>query len=427
MRKKMLLGALILTAAIFIFAQCGVPLEKKSQGDAYKQLDLFADVFSYVKKDYVEQTENKDLIYGALKGMLASLDPHSQFLDPEEYAELKVDTEGRFGGLGIEITLKDGLITVITPLEDTPAWKAGIKTGDKIVKIDNEVTRGFSLSEGVKKMRGKPGTKVTITVLREKESKLLDFTLTRDIIKIRDIKEARILQDGIAYIRLSEFREDTADELGKALAKLEKDGMQALIFDLRNNPGGLLTAAVETTEKFLEKGKLIVFTQGRDGRDKTDFVSHKSGALSGMPMAVLINEGSASGSEIFAGALQDHKQAIILGTKSFGKGSVQTLVPLSDGSAIKLTTSSYFTPSGRSIHKEGITPDIVVEFQEPVVQEEGAKKEKDIAAEEVFEKLEERQGDLAPEDNAYKKDNQIIAAMDVLKGLLIYRNNRHEK
>ncbi|MDP1853848.1 MAG: S41 family peptidase [Candidatus Omnitrophota bacterium] len=423
MRKKVFAVFFILVFGLLCFSSYiqGVE-EKKDRDDVYNQLDIFADVFTYIKNDYAEEIQNKDLVYGALKGMLSSLDAHSQFLDPETYNELKVDTQGKFGGLGIEITLKDGLITVVTPIEDTPAWKAGIKSQDRIVKINNEVTRNFSLTDAVKKMRGKPGTEVTITVLREKESKLLDFTIKRDIIKIKDIKEARILEDGIAYIRLSEFREDTKSELAKTLENLKKEKMQALIIDLRNNPGGLLTVAVDVSEKFIEKNKIVVWTQGRDAKNKIEFKSKDNSPILDIPIVVLINEGSASGSEILAGCLQDYKRALLVGTKSFGKGSVQTLIPLSDGSAIKLTTSKYFTPSGRSIHNSGIVPDVTIE-QIDIPGAPGElekKKEEAVITDEVFEKIDSEPKGEPKKDETYKKDFQIVSAVSILKGILAY-------
>ena len=425
MRKKIFPALSIAVIAFLVFLNYNFSLaeKEKTKNDVYKQLDLFADVFSYVKRDYVEDAKNKDLIYGALKGMLGSLDAYSQFLDPDTYNELRVDTMGKFGGLGIEITIRDGLITVITPIEDTPAWKAGIKSQDRIVKIEDEVTRGLSLTDAVKKMRGKPGTKITITILRENEDKLLDFTITRAIIKIKDIKKARILEDGIAYIRLVEFREDSGKELLKVLTSLKKEGMRALIMDLRNNPGGLLTSAVDTAEKFIEKNKIIVSTQGRSKDSGIKFRSKSSKPILDLPMVVLINGGSASGSEIFAGAMQDHKRAIIMGTKSFGKASVQTLIPLIDGSAVKLTTAKYFTPNMRLIHGIGITPDITVKLN--TIPAEKDTKEPDIDAEKVFNKIEDKK--IESKDEDYKKDNQIIAAIDVLKGILIYKKVGNEK
>ncbi len=317
MRKRIILGVVavgIALAFVFSFAESEKSKEEqKGKDDLFRQVKLFADALAIVQNDYVDEVPNKDLIYGALRGLLSSLDAHSQFLDPDSFNELRVDTEGQFGGLGIEITIKDGLLTVVTPIEDTPAWKAGLQSNDRIVKIDNEITRDMSLSEAVKRLRGKPGESVTLVILRESERKVLDFKIVRDIIKVKDIKDARILDDGVAYIRLVEFREHTPEDLDAALAKLQKDGMTALILDLRNNPGGLLDVAVKVVARFIEKDKLVVYTQGRKGSKQNKIMSDCKDPLLEMPMAVLINEGSASGSEIVAGALQDYKRAIIIG------------------------------------------------------------------------------------------------------------------
>jgi carboxyl-terminal processing protease len=351
--------------------------------------------------------------------MLSALDPHSQFMDPDTYNELKVDTEGKFGGLGIEITVKDGLLTVITPIEDTPAWKAGIKANDRIVKINNELTRDITLTDAVKKMRGKAGEAVNLTILRESEKKILEFKIVRDIIKIKDIKEARILEDGIGYIRLVEFRENTPQDIDVVLEKLKKEGMNAFILDLRNNPGGLLDVAVKVAERFVEKGKLVVYTKGRKLSQNLEFISRYAQPILDLPMVVLVNEGSASGSEIVAGTLQDYKRAIVLGTKTFGKGSVQTVIPLGDGSALRLTTSKYFTPLGREIHGKGIMPDIVVEEGkvEPETQEE-LKTEK---PQDIFEEIEKKEKTVPQEGLKYKSDNQLSRAIDVLRAVKIYK------
>ena len=391
--------------------------EKKQKNDLFRQVELFSDALAIIQTDYVDEVKPKDLIYGALKGMLSSLDPHSQFMDPETYNELKVDTEGKFGGLGIEITIKDALLTVITPIEDTPAWKAGVKAGDRIVKINDELTRDMTLTDAVKRMRGKPGESVTIVVLRESEKKLLEFKIVRDIIKIQDIKGARILEDGIGYIRLVEFRENTAADFEAALDKLKKEGMDALILDLRNNPGGLLDVAVKIAEKFVEKGKLIVYTKARKPAQNLEFLSREGQPLIDMPMAILINEGSASGSEIVAACLQDYKRAIILGIKSFGKGSVQTIIPLNDGSALRLTTSKYFTPLGKEIHNKGVLPDIVVEEGKiEFLPKEGESIEKPQAVFEQFDKGDPKN----KKEQDYKSDNQLMRCVDVLKALKIY-------
>jgi len=408
-----------LVAALTTFAISGA--EHKVKDDLYRQVELFSYALTTIQSDYVDVPKSKDLIYGALKGMLASLDPHSQFMDPDAYKDLKIETEGQFGGLGIEIALKDGLITIITPLDGTPAWKIGIKAGDRIVKIDDKIARDFTLSDAVKLLRGKPGTVVNVTILREGEKKLLEFKITREIIKIQDIKEAKVLEDKIGYVRLTVFQETTSKDLAAALDKIKKAGADSLILDLRNNPGGLLDIAVKATENFLPAGKLIVSTKGRDAKQDLVFKSHGGDtAYLNWPMVVLINEGSASGSEILAGALQDNQRAIILGTKSFGKGSVQTVIPLPDGSALRLTTSKYFTPNNRSIQGVGIVPDVVVE------EERGTDtKEKGISLEEVFEKLEKSPAQPEATEKStqdYKNDVQIKRAIDLIKGIRVYQN-----
>jgi carboxyl-terminal processing protease len=366
----------------------------------------------------VDDVKPKDLIYGALRGMLSALDPHSQFMDPDTYNELKVDTEGKFGGLGIEITIQDGLLTVVTPIEDSPAWKAGLKANDRIVKINNELTRDISLTDAVKKLRGKVGDPVSVTVLRESEKKLLEFKLVRDVIKIQDIKNVKILEDGIGYVRLVEFRENTAPELTNAIEKLKKSGMTSIILDLRNNPGGLLDTAVEVAEHFVEKDKLIVSTKGRKQAQNMEFMSTDPRPVLDIPMVILVNEGSASGSEIVAGALQDLKRAIIVGTKSFGKGSVQTIIPLSDGSALRLTTSKYYTPLGHVIHGKGVIPDIVVEENPVSVPADVNGKNK---SEEVFDKIEHKETPADKTMENYKSDNQLVRAIDILKAVKIFK------
>ncbi|MFH0827434.1 MAG: S41 family peptidase [Candidatus Omnitrophota bacterium] len=424
MRPKLIFSiSLILVGSVFVFVSLGISAADKKKDELFRRVELFSDTLALIQSEYVEETQPKDLIYGALKGMLSSLDPHSQFLDPDTYNELKVDTEGKFGGLGIEITIKDGLLTVVTPIEDTPAWKAGIKANDRIVKIDNELTRDITLTEAVKKMRGKAGEAVSLTILRESEKKILEFKIVRDIIKIKDIKEASVLEDGIAYIRLVEFRENTAQDINATLQNLTKNGMNALILDLRNNPGGLLDVAVKVAEKFLEKDRVIVSTKGRQEQQNMQFVSRLNRPILNLPMVILINEGSASGSEIVAGCLQDYKRAIILGTKSFGKGSVQTVIPLSDGSALRLTTSKYFTPLGKAIHGNGVMPDIVVEEGRiQLAPQNDLRQEK---SQEVFEELEEKDQE-GPEQKSekpfdYKSDNQLMRAVDVLKAVRFYK------
>ncbi len=407
MRRRFIISLVFLVVGLFIFASIASSnADKKKKDDLYRQVGIFSDTLAIIQSDYVDETKPKDLIYGALKGMLASLDPHSQFMDPDTYNELKVDTEGKFGGLGIEITIKDGLLTIITPIEDTPAWRAGLKPLDRIVKIDNDITRDMTLTEAVKRMRGKPGEAVNLTILRENEKKILEFKIVRAIIKIKDIKQALILEDGIGYIRLVEFRENTSKDMDLVLNNLSKQGLNALILDLRNNPGGLLEAAAQVTGKFIPKGKLVVYTKGRKDRQTLEFFSESNHPMLNLPMAVLINEGSASGSEIVAGAFKDYKRAIIIGAKSFGKGSVQSVIPLSDGSALKLTTSKYFTPKGKEIHGKGVMPDIVVEEDKQGVFTEAKDKSDEPKETKEFD---------------YKADNQIMRAVDVLKALKFYK------
>jgi len=421
MRKNVLIGFLL---AILLFAAVSGAFsanKNRNHEDLYRQVELFSDTLAIIHNEYVEDTKPKDLIYGSLKGMLASLDPHSQFMDPETYNELKVDTEGKFGGLGIEITIKDGLLTVITPIEDTPAWKAGIKANDRIVKINDELTREMALTDAVKKMRGKPGEAVNLTILRDSEKKLLDFKIIRDIIKVKDIKQARILEDDIGYIRLTEFRENTLKEFNNALSSLTKQNMKALILDLRNNPGGLLDVAVKIAGLFIPADKKIAYTKGRKQEQNLEFLSDNKNAILDLPLVILINEGSASGSEIVAGVLQDYKRAILIGNKSFGKGSVQTVIPLGDGSALRLTTSHYFTPSGKIIHGKGVTPDILVEVKEG--SDSKTEEIKSDKPDEVFKAVESADKKNKPAQNTfdYKSDPQIMRALNTLKAIELYK------
>ena len=327
----------------------------------YESLEVFSNILSIVKKNYVEDVETKNLVSGAINGMLHSLDPHSAYLTPELYKDLQSDTQGRFGGLGIEITVKGGLLTVVSPIEDTPAAKAGIKPGDQIFKIEDEFTKDMTLVDAVKKMRGLKGTKINLTIRREGANDLLDVSMVRDIIRVQSVR-SRALEPGYGYVRLAQFQERSDRDLQRALEKLvaEKGGMKGLVLDLRNNPGGLLTQAVRVSDLFLDSG-LIVYTEGRIEAQKQKYFAQKDGTWADFPIVVLVNGGSASASEIVAGALQDHKRAVVLGTKTFGKGSVQTILPLDDNSALRLTTARYFTPLGRSIQATGIVPDIIVE------------------------------------------------------------------
>ncbi|MCK9433109.1 MAG: S41 family peptidase, partial [Candidatus Omnitrophica bacterium] len=325
MRKKLFIVFIVLLL-FFSSVSLAISLDRKSRDELYRQVQLFSDALAVIETDYVDEVKAKDLIYGALKGMLSSLDPHSQFMDPDTYNELKVDTEGEFGGLGVEISLKDGQLTIITPLEGTPAWQAGLQPGDRILKIDNELTRGIDLNAVTKKLRGKPGSAVTLTVLRESTKKISEFKIVRAMIKINDIKETRVLTDGIGYIRLVEFRENTPRDFKAAVQKLSRFKMKALILDLRNNPGGLLESALEIAGEFVPNGKLIAYTKGRKEDQNMRFISKAKHPELTLPLVILINAGSASGSEIIAGALQDYQRATVLGAKSFGKGSVQTVI-----------------------------------------------------------------------------------------------------
>lgn len=407
------------------------------EDDFYKEIELFTDALTFIRSEYVEQTKYKDLIYGSLKGMLQALDPYSQFLDPDAYREVRVETEGEFGGLGIQIAIKDGLLTIIAPIDDTPAFRAGLKAGDRIVKIEDEITKDITLMEAVKKLRGKPNTQVTITVMREGAEKLLDFIITRDIIKIKSIRRAKLFEDSIGYIRLSEFQERSPEDLEDALQKLEGLGMDSLILDLRNNPGGLLDSAVKVAEKFIPAGRVIVSTRGRSGKQDMVFMSSRSGNHRSYPLVTLISGGSASGSEIVAGAIQDYNRGILLGTKTFGKASVQTVIPLADGSALRLTTSRYFTPNGRLIHEKGIEPDIEVKFQDREFEQALAEESKE-AFEKVIEEDQEQpeqkpeiketeQVKVGLEDYMREQgfyDNQLMRAVDLLKGIKIYEEQK---
>ncbi len=331
--------------------------------DAYDNIEAFANVLTMVQKHYVDEVSTQQLISGAINGMLTSLDPHSAYLTPDLYKELQVDTRGSFGGLGIEITLRNGILTVVSPIEDTPAFRAGIKAGDQIIKIEDEFTKDMTLMQAVKKMRGPEGTKIRLTVRRESEPGWLDYTLSREVIQIKSVKY-RTLEKGYGYLRLTQFQERTERDAKKALDALVADSggsLSGLVLDLRNNPGGLLSQAVKVADLFLDAG-LLVYTEGRSENQRQKFYAHKQHSNTEFPMIVLVNGGSASASEIVAGALQDHKRALVLGSPTFGKGSVQTILPIDGDAAIRLTTARYYTPNGRSIQATGITPDIVMEM-----------------------------------------------------------------
>ncbi len=375
-RKSWVVGPMIALALL-----CGVVLGKGWErtghaGETYEELKTFSEVLNQVQKHYVDETKPKDLIQGAIRGMLATLDPHSAYMTPEMYKEMQVETRGEFGGVGIQIGVKENRLAVIAPIEGTPAHRAGIKAGDFIIKVNDETTKDLTLMDAVQKMRGPKGSKVNLTIQREGTPDPLLFTLVRDTIKIESVKSKVI--DNLGYVRLTQFQEATGRDLAKAIKQFKEQKVQGAILDLRNNPGGLLTAAVDVSEQFLPNGKLVVYTKSREGK-KDEWISKSKDQLEDLPVIILVNEGSASASEIVAGALQDWGRAVIVGTTSFGKGSVQTILSLGDGSGLRLTTAKYYTPKGRSIQSTGITPDIVVKLPTSVAAKsaEGKSGEKD--------------------------------------------------
>ena len=392
---------------------------RASKSDLYGSLELFADAISLIRSDYVDEVDSKKLIYGAMKGMLSNLDDYSQFMDPGEFEEIKSETKGEFGGIGTEISLKDGILTVVTPMIGTPAEAAGIKPGDKIVKINGKITKNITLNDAVKEMRGKPGTTVALTVWREKDQKIIAISIKRAIIKIQSVKKSEFIDDKIGYIRLVEFQDNTTRDFDEALKKLESQGMDSLILDLRYNPGGILDSAVDIAQRFLPKDKTIVSIKSRTPDQNAVFKSSGRFTHPNYPLIVLVNEGSASASEIVSGAIQDNKRGLILGTKTYGKASVQIVIPLKDGSALRLTTASYLTPSGKLIKNEGIKPDVVVEAED-------AKDEKVENPEEVFEKVAEKKPETKEPSNKeeLEKDNQLSAAVNLMKAIKVYKKEK---
>lgn len=407
--------------------------------DTYKNLEIFSDVLSIIQQNYVEEVNTQEIIEGAIKGMLAALDPHSSFLRPEDFKELQVETKGSFSGIGIEITVKDDVLTVVSPIEDTPAFKKGIKAGDKIIKINGESTKDMTLMEAVKRLRGVKGSEVTITIHREGWNELKDFTIVRDVIPLHSVR-SKELEPGYGYIRITNFQAKTTQDLKKALDDLNKSGeIHGLILDLRNNPGGLLEQSVKVADLFLDGG-VIVSTRGRLKDQNMEFTAHALGKSRHFPMVVLVNGGSASASEIVAGALQDHKRALILGTQTFGKGSVQTIIPMNDGAGLRLTTARYYTPNGTSIQAKGITPDVIV-TSGPTAEDGKDKKtrkpqflrEKDLkhhlengdGTDNEPEDMEDSDTNGADEDTGAKlqeqldKDRQLNTALIILKSLNI--------
>ncbi|MBI3777705.1 MAG: S41 family peptidase [Gammaproteobacteria bacterium] len=423
-----------------IILDMGVLAERDEPKEALAPLPLnelrsFTEVFSRIKSDYVEPVEDKKLLEDAVQGMLAGLDPHSAYLDAESFKDMRVETEGQFGGLGIEVTMENGFVKVVSPIEDTPAARAGVKPGDLIIRLDDKAVKGLTLTEAVRLMRGKPGSDITLTIVREGATKPLKITLTRAVIKIQSVKN-RMLESGYGYVRITQFQAGTDKGLAEAIKKLEnenKGALRGLVLDLRNNPGGVLNSAVGVSDAFLDKG-LIVYTEGRVADSKMKLSATPGDLLNGAPMVVLINGGSASASEIVAGALQDHKRAVIMGTKSFGKGSVQTIIPVSNGAALKITTARYYTPSGRSIQASGIVPDIVTE-EARITKSEAADRlrEADLArhlengdemAKPKEEPKKEDKKDEKKKDETGKpavEDYQLQEALNLLKGISFFK------
>jgi len=393
-----------------------------------EELRTFSDVFGRIKNDYVVDVDDKELIEYAIRGMLSGLDPHSAYLDAEQFTELQVGTTGQFGGLGIEVGMENGFVKVIAPIDDTPAQRAGVQAGDLIIRLDDTPVKGMTLGEAVKVMRGKPGSDIELTIVRDGLDKPLNLTITRDIIKVKSVK-ARMLEPGFGYLRISQFQSKTAENLVDAIEGLKKENsgpLEGMVLDLRNNPGGVLNGAVAVSDAFLDKG-MIVYTEGRIADSKLRFNATPDDVINGAPLVVLVNQGSASASEIVAGALQDHKRAIIVGSKTFGKGSVQTILPLSSESALKLTTARYYTPSGRSIQAEGITPDIELDRVKFTSVERNIEPLKEADLSRHLEngnggKKGKSSGDEDDSKSLAADDYMLYEALNLLKGLVILQD-----
>ncbi len=409
MNKKILVViAFVCSLGIMSLIAATYTLKTVSAQNGYEELKTFTEVLAIIKKNYVDEVKTKDLVISATKGMVSSLDPHSAYLTAEALKELQVETKGEFGGIGIQIGVKDGILTVIAPIEDTPAFRAGIKAGDKILKIAGETTKKMEIHEAVSKMRGPKATSITLTIFREGWKDTKDFTIVRDIIKVKSVKP-KLLSDGIGYVKLTQFQEPTANDLMTALNKLQKEGMKSLILDLRNDPGGLLNIAVDTAEVFLPPKKLVVYIKNRSGEKIEYYTEKENPFFEEIPMVVLVNQGSASASEIVAGALKDWNRAIIIGVQTFGKGSVQSIIPLSDGSGMRLTTAKYYTPNGTMIHNVGITPDIIVKQETKEPKEHPDIKGKDAP------KDDKQKDDILPVEIDEKDDVQLQRAIDALR------------
>jgi carboxyl-terminal processing protease len=438
---KIFLICLIIIPALFTGQQHVLGASDEMQ-ETYKNLEVFSDVLSIVQQNYVENIDTQAAIEGAIKGLLSSLDPHSSYLKPDDFKELQVETKGSFSGIGIEITTKDDMLTVVSPIEDTPAFKAGIQAGDRIIKIEGESTKDMSLVEAVKRLRGPKGSEVTISIHREGWTDLQEFTIIRDVIPIYSVR-SNILETGYGYARITNFQRNTSQDLQDAVDKLLLENkLKGLVLDLRNNPGGLLDASVKVADLFLDEG-IIVSTKGRLEDQNMEFSAHSGGPEYDFPIVVLINGGTASASEIVAGALQDHKRALILGTQSFGKGSVQTIIPMNDGAGLRLTTARYYTPNGISIQATGITPDVLVPAVESKEEDTDKGPMRFLREKDLLHHL-ENGGTIPPEDETappqtidesglisdkvtvdettkerLKNDNQLNTALLVLKSLYV--------
>lgn len=442
--RKTLLIALLITPVLTVALWSHGPGANAKPHDTYKSLEVFSNVLSLIQKNYVESVDATEVLQGAIRGMLSSLDPHSSYLKPDDFKDLKMETKGSFTGIGIEITIRESSLTVVSPIEGTPGDRAGLKAGDKIVRIENELTKDMTLMEAVKKMRGPKGTTVKISVYRDGWTQLKEHTIVRDVIPLLSVR-SNVLEPGYVYIRISNFQSKTTRDFKKALKELSSKGrISGLIIDLRNNPGGLLAQSVKISDIFIDEG-ILVSTKGRIKEQNTTYNARSSSKKYDFPMVVMVNEGSASASEIVAGALQDHKKALIVGTQTFGKGSVQTIIPMSNGAGLRLTTARYYTPSGRSIQAKGIEPDIIIEKIQPVAEDKEKEKkifvrEKDLRRhiengnspekqeDETEAKETETEKDIKDiaEEEANKtkemlaKDNQLRTALMLLKGLNVY-------
>ena len=426
--KKSLILLCLFSCIILLGLQGDSMVSAALDRNVYKNLKIFNEILDMVQKNYVEEVPTKALIEGAINGMMKSLDPHSTYMTAEMYKDLEAETRGSFGGIGIEITIKKDILTVVSPIEDTPAFRAGVKSGDQIIMIDGKSTKDITLMEAVKRLRGPKDSKVTITIMRENVLKPRDFTITRAIIKVKSVRW-KIYDEHIGYIRISAFQERTGDDLKKAMNEVDKKAspLKGVILDLRNNPGGLLNQAITVSDVFLKSG-VIVTTKGRVKGMESKSVARDNGDEPIYPLVVLVNEGTASAAEIVSGALQDNERALVIGTHTFGKGSVQTVIPLEDGSALKLTTAKYYTPSGRSIQAEGIKPDIVVRYIKTHEERDAAEdslRERDLKGH-IKPKRENGPAIDEPsksENNELLQDNQLKSAIDIIKSWEIMKKN----